>query len=257
MRLRLALATLLMGMSLVSPAAAIDHKNLDEGRPLRLEDAYTIASGEIALEAGAGAVFQRRGPNRAVFPVEALYGLPGNLQLGVATFFATDPRDIDDQDKAGDLHLNLLYNLNQETLATPALGAKVSVNLPTGVDSSGIDVALKAIATKSFDRLSLHLNAGYHFLNGTSSDERDGRYELVAGASYPIGAPKHTRTTLIGDVFTEQSHRRGDSNTVGLEIGVRHQLTTRLVLDAGAGSEVAGPADRAPFFFTVGVSFGF
>ena len=45
-------------------AVAIDHKNLDEGRPLRLEDAYAISTGESAVEVGAGFTLQRRGPNR-------------------------------------------------------------------------------------------------------------------------------------------------------------------------------------------------
>ena len=46
---------------MVSDAMAIDHTNLDEGRPLRLEDAYPIAHGEIAVEAGAGVTLPRRG----------------------------------------------------------------------------------------------------------------------------------------------------------------------------------------------------
>ena len=111
--------------------------------------------------------------------------------------------------------------------------------------------------TKSIERLSLHFNAGYEFLTGEDRDQRDGRYKLALGASYPIGAPKYTRTTAVGDVFTEQSSRRGDSNTVGFELGIRHQLTPRFVVDTGVGTEVAGPAHRAPFTFTVGVSFGF
>lgn len=94
----------------------------------------------------------------------------------------------------------------------------------------------RGLGTKSFRDVSLHFNAGYAFLTGTERGERDGRYELVLGASYPIGAPKHTRTTLLADVFTEQSRERGDDNTVGFEIGVRHQLTPRLVLDAGRSS---------------------
>lgn len=114
--------------------------------------------------------------------------------VAAITFLATDPRDIDDQSKAGDVRLSVLYNLNQETLTLPALGAKLAVNLPTGIESSGVDVEVKGITTKSFDRLGVHLNGGYRFLNGTKSDERDGRYELTLGATYPIGAPQYTRT---------------------------------------------------------------
>ncbi|MBI1733998.1 MAG: transporter [Candidatus Rokubacteria bacterium] len=240
-----------------APVIALDHKNLDEGRPLRLEDAYSIAHGELAVEVGAAGVFARRGPNRAVLPLEIVYGALPNLHLALGTQLSTDPHAIDEQTKSGDLHLSALYNLNQETLSLPAFGIKAGLNLPTGVDSSGVDGELKGLVTKSFGDVSLHMNAGYAFLGGTERGERDGRYELVLGASYPIGVPTHTRTTLLADVFTEQSREHGEDNVVGAEVGVRYQLTPRLVLDAGVGTEFAGPADRSPFFVTVGVSFGF
>jgi hypothetical protein len=239
------------------PVRAIDHKNLDEGRPLRLEDPYPIAAGEWALEAGAGFRLARRGSDQGVFPLEVLYGPLPNLQLGVGSVLFTDPREIDEQTKSGDLQLSGLYNFNQETLTLPAFGAKLTINLPTGVKSSGVDVELKGLATKSFDRLSVHLNAAYAFASGTARGERDGRYELALGASYPIGAPRYTRTTLVGDLFAEQATQRGEPEIVGVEVGFRHQLTPRLVLDAGIGTEFVGPAERSAFFFTTGVSFGF
>src|SRR5207245_3111580 len=111
-----ALALLAVG---VGPAYAIDHKNLDENRPLRLEDAYAISAGEIAVEAGAGVTLQRRGANRGFFPVELLYGAFPNFQLGIGTLLSTDPREIDDRPKSGDLRLSALYHFNHETRRPP------------------------------------------------------------------------------------------------------------------------------------------
>jgi hypothetical protein len=250
-------AVLLLLSGCVMPAAAIDHKNLDEHRPLRLEDPYPIATGEWAIEAGAGFTLQRRGSDRGIFPIEILYGAIPNLQLGIGTTLSTSPHEVEEQTKSGDLQLSGLYNFNQETLRLPAFGAKLTLNLPTGIDSSGVDVEVKGLVTKSFDRLSLHFNVAYEFLTGTERGERDRRYNFVLGASYPVGAPQYTRTTLIGDVFTEQASRKGDPNVVGLEAGFRHQLTPRIVFDAGVGTEFAGPSDRAKFFFATGFSFGF
>lgn len=238
-------------------AHAIDHKNLDEGRPTRLDDAYAITTGEIELEVGAGVNVPRHGRSRGVFPVEILYGPLPNFQIGLGSSLATDPRTIDDPDKSGDLELSALYNFNQETLMVPAFGVRLAVNLPTGVESKGVEVALKGIVTKSIDRLSLHLNAGYQFLTDREHGEREGRYELVLGASYPLGAPRYTRATVVADLFTEQSVRRGQDNVVGAELGIRYQLTPRLVWDAGLGTEFAGPADRSTFFAVTGLSFGF
>ena len=116
---------------------AIDHKNLDEGRPLRLEDAYAISTGELAVEAGASVTLRRRGADRGVFPIELLYGVFPNFQIGVGTTLSTDPREIDEPAKSGDLRIGALYNLNQETLVMPAFGMKLEVELPTGVDSDG------------------------------------------------------------------------------------------------------------------------
>jgi len=236
---------------------AIDHTNLDEGRPLRLEDAYALADGEIALEAGGGFTLQRRGSNRGVFPAEVLYGAYPNLQLGLGTTVSTSPREIGDGPKSGDLQVSALYNFNQETISLPAFALKVGVDTPTGIGARGYGVELKGIITKSVERLSLHLNAGYEFLVATGARDRDGRYHLALGASYPIGAPQFTRATLVGDVFAEQSTRRGEPTAVGIEVGVRYQLTPRVVWDVGIGTEFAGPAHRSDLFMTTGFSFGF
>jgi len=239
------------------PATAIDHKNLDEGRPLRLDDAYSIATGEIAVEAGVGFTLQRRGSNRGFFPVELLYGAFPNLQVGIGTSLATDPREIDERPKSGDLRLGVLYNFNQETLTLPAFAVKVGLDTPTGVDARGFAVEAKGIVTKSVERLSVHLNAGYEFLTSSRDEERDGRYKLALGGSYPVGAPKFTRVTIVGDVFAEQSVARREPTVVGTEVGLRYQLTPRIVWDVGIGTEFAGPAHRSTFFMTTGFSFGF
>jgi hypothetical protein len=170
---------------------------------------------------------------------------------------STDPHEIDERPKSGDVRVSALYNFNQETLSIPAFAVKVGTDAPTGIDSRGFAVEAKGIVTKSFERLSLHFNGGYHFLTDAGRGERDGRYELVLGGSYPVGAPKFTRATLVADVFTEQSVHRGEPNVVGTELGLRYQLTPRVVWDVGVGTEFAGPADRSRFSFTTGLSFGF
>jgi hypothetical protein len=42
-----------------------------------------------------------------------------------------------------------------------------------------------------------------------------------------------------------------------VEGGFRHQLTERIVIDAGLGTEFRGASDRARFFVTTGISIGF
>ena len=151
----------------------------------------------------------------------------------------------------------MFYSFNQETLTLPAFAAKLSLTAPTSVDGHGWGIELKGIVTKSIDRLSLHFNGAYEFLTGSTRTERDGRYEFALGASYPVGAPKFTRATLIADIFADQPVTRGESTIVGAEVGLRYQLTPSIVWDVGIGTEFAGPRSRASFFGTMGVSLGF
>jgi len=246
-----------LALVFIPTAGAIDHSNLDEHRPLRIEDPYPIAHGEIAIEAGLGGTLDRKRENRGLARAEFLWGALPNMHVAVGSFFSSDPHEVEEPEKSGDVHVSALYNFNQETLSLPAFGLKAEVDLPSGVDSTGTDVELKALVTKSFDRLSVHLNAGYTFLHGEEDEERSGRYGVTLGASYPLGAPQHTRTTLVADLFTEQSPLRGDKPIYGAEAGVRHQLGTQTVFDAGVGTEFAGPRERSTFFFTAGISISF
>jgi hypothetical protein len=72
-----------------------------------------------------------------------------------------------------------------------------------------------------------------------------------------LGYPTSFRDTLIASVYTRQSDQRGQNNNTGVEIGLRHQLTSRIVLDCGLGTEFVGPSDRAALLGTVGASVGF
>jgi hypothetical protein len=245
--MRIATIALLVVLTSAASAYAIDHKNLDEGRPLRSEDAYPIAHGEFAIEAGMGFTLQRQGADRGLFPVELLYGPLPNLQVGIGTMLSTDPHEIDDRPKSGDLRLSALYNFNQETLTLPAFAVKLGLDAPTGVDAHGFGVEAKGIVTKSVERLSLHLNAGYEFVTSGRADERDGRYKLAIGASYPVGAPRFTRATLVGDhrrdrgrasVPTHPPYRLGCGRRYGvrracraLEVFVHHRIVVWLLSD--------------------------
>ncbi len=255
-RLTMLASAALVGV-LSTPLWAIDHSNLDEGRPLRFEDAYPVAHGEKVIETGVGASFERKHDDRIFLNAEALYGLVPNAQIGLGTAFSTDPREVDGQEKSGDLRLSALYNFNQESLDLPAFALKGQANFPTGVDSSGTDLGFTGIATKSFGRLGLHLNAGYTFIGGEKGDERDGQYKVALGTSYPLGAPQRTRTTLLAGLFTEQSTFRGDKNVLGAEAGVRYQLGTQSTVDLGMGSEFAGPDQRSSLYVTAGISYSF
>jgi hypothetical protein len=242
---------------MAGPVWATDHNNLDEGRPLRIEDAYPIAYGELSAETGARFTHNRQSPDHFAFPIEILYGAYWNLHLGLGSTLATQPHTIDEAEKSGDLRTFALYNFNQETVRLPALAAKLSLDFPTGVRSRGVDTELKGIVTRSFGPIRTHLNVGYEFVGHARDGARAGRYDIVLGAQYPLGYPRHFDTTLLADVFTQQSVHARDRNPSGIEVGIRRQVAPLTVVDVGVGTEFVGPAERTPFFVMVGVSVGF
>ena len=250
------LALMLLGLWPVT-GSALDHDNLDPNRPIGMEDAYAIPKGEIGLEGGVRINDRRQGSTSVTFQPQIIYGAFDNAQIEIQGDLITDPNQVVGANKSGDLHLGLLYNFNTETLTLPALAVRVEADLPTGVNSKGVDTQFTGILTRSFGRLRVHLNAGYTILGSPQGQERPGAYRAVAAVSYPLGYPTSFRDTLIASVFTRQSDLQGQRNNTGVEVGIRHQLTSRLVLDAGLGTEVAGSADRAALSGTVGLSVGF
>lgn len=251
--------THLLQIVLVLPSLAwgLDHDNLDPNRPIQIEDAYVIPKGEIGLEGGMVFNDRRQGTSRLAFQPQIIYGAFRNTQIEVMTNLLTEPLTVVGADKSGDLRVAALYNFNTETLMLPAFAARVEVGSPTGVHSRGIATEVDGIMTRSFGRWRTHINAGYTALSAPQGHERGGVYRVIAAVSYPLGYPHSFRDTLIADVFTRQSDLVGQRNPTGVGLGLRHQVSSRVVFDAGVGTEFIGPADRSTFFTTMGLSLGF
>ena len=248
-----------LAMLLMCPVSgrSLDHDNLDPNRPIQMEDAYAIPKGEIGVESGVRFNDRRAGRTGFVFQPQIIYGALENTQIELQSDLFTDPSTLVGPNKSGDLHVGVLYNFNTETLTLPAFAMRVEADMPTGVNSRGVDGQMTGILTRSFGRLRFHLNAGYTFVGSAQGQERNGQYRVIAAVSYPIGYSHRFRETLIFDAYTRQSDLIGQRNNTGVEIGLRHQLSSRVVLDGGVGTEFYGPADRAAVTGTLGVSVGF
>ncbi|HEU4685075.1 MAG TPA: transporter [Nitrospira sp.] len=238
-------------------ACALDHDNLDPNRPIAIEDAYAIPKGEIGVEAGARIEDRRQGPTRISIQPQIIYGAFYNAQLELQGNLFSHAGTIVGSERSGDFHIGLLYNFNTETTHVPAFAVRAGVEFPTGQQSQGVDQQYTGILTKSFGRLRTHLNVGYTVLGAPQGQERPGTYRAIAAVSYPLGYPTSFLTTGILGVYTRQSDIRGQRNPTGVEAGLRRQLTSRVVIDAGLGTELYGPADRIAVMGTMGLSLGF
>ncbi|HLE01778.1 MAG TPA: meta-pathway of phenol degradation [Bdellovibrionota bacterium] len=218
-----------------------DHTNLEEGVPVRIEDAYPI--GYEGREVLVYSSYERTGDGEDRFELTPRleYGFAHNWQ---AEFEAPFIFGGTDKTTSGNVDLSLMYNFNTELLWVPAISLKGTAEVPSGIDSAGVDTRAALILTKTLSRSTffhrLHLNLEWRHNSSPSSEEREDRY--VAGLGYQVRLGPNNQ--LLADVFREQDLKKNKNHNVA-EIGLRHQWDPLTVLALGVG---AGFADQSPDF---------
>jgi hypothetical protein len=253
------LATTAVGMALVASALAqSDHNNIDSGRPLRFDDAYSIAFRERALEFGLSLdTFRRRAANYG-FKAEYKVGFAKNQDIGI-TF---DP-SYDGSERrfdGGNVEIAYFNSLRREINDSPALAYRVELALPTGRGSKGVETKVRGIATRALGQYDkLHLNLDVIASTSPRTDERRVAFGAILGYTSPLGYTKRFDTTLAAEFAVLQSRIRGQGYAGTLGIGLRRQLTPQTVFDIGIESDVFSTrgATQSPFRLTVGYSVGF
>jgi hypothetical protein len=234
-------------------------RQLNQGHPVRLDDAFPIiAGGATALVAGSLRL-QEQGPSRGVFPIDAQYAILPNTQVSVGTVLTTVPHATSDP-ASGDLNVAGRVALGRQTNLLPTMAAQLGLVFPTGVGSRSVDVELKGLTTRSITLgllpVFVHLNAAAQFrATHRSSDDRLIRYHLATGASLTV--PQQATTTLVADIFADEAVHHSDAPIVGVEAGLRHRLAPHVAIGGAVGSEVAGPHTRSPLYATIGISVDF
>ena len=253
-RLSLRLGLLALSLCALSAPAWAQDKTLTEGRPLtRLGDAFPVGPGDSNIYGGVAAAFSRVSPNVVTFPLQFVYGPLPQTQLGIGTTLSSHPHE---DPHPGDLTASLRVNFGRESFFVPSFATALSVTAPTGVGSKATVYELKAYASKTLGfSLYGHFNAAVDVSDRIEPGERRATYKLALGVNHPL--PELASLVVMADVFTDQSSTIGQPNTTGVEVGVRYRLSSSLYWDAGVGSELWGPRDRATFFVTTGFTWAF
>jgi len=238
-------ATLAMTLMLAAlPTVArgqIDYRNLDDGRPVRTEDAFVVDHYEFEILAPFTYDADVDGARRYIVQPELEYGLWANTQLSVKVPIGVIDSSGSDAGVGG-LQISEIYNFNAEGPTLPAFSARGDLFLPGGALSGDRTlVSLKAIATRTFGLTRLHLNGAWTF--GTSATagprlEAPPRWFAGAAADYTLF---RSSTLLVAEITASQDH---DGAPVGVvaAAGARWQWTPTLVLDAGVARRLTGDA---------------
>jgi hypothetical protein len=217
--------------------------NIEQGLPLQFED--TVPQEYLGREFQLVSRYERtdEGEDRYLLEPRLELGIWHNTQLTVATPFLFG--DADEGDGLGPVELDLLYNINQETLDLPAFAIKAGADFTGAAEAGGgdgVDPFIGILMDRTIGDSSLyqkvHINALYQFNGSQLDDERDGRYEVAIGYSRRLGAT----TMLVADLVRYQEME--DNVEVNLaEIGLRYAILPQSVISGGVGF---GIGDESP-----------
>ena len=237
----LALATL--------PALAIDHDNIDGGRPLRFDDAESIAWRERAFEYGLSAYSPfRRGGLGAGFAAELLYGYRVNsyVSLDFDPTIGARGGTTDKRFDAGNVGIGLFHNFNRETLTAPAFAVRTDVYLPTGRGARGLELRVRGVASRTFAQYNrVHLNVDANVQTNAGRGDRAFIPAVTVGLTRPLGYPTRFDRTGLAELGTRASTETGRGAIFYAGVGVRQQVTVRSVLDVGVSSDFAATNGNA------------
>jgi len=237
---------------------AIDHNNVDSGRPLRFDDAYSIAFRERAFETGFTLDTFRRSSPRYGLKSEFKYGFAKNQDIGIGfePSYSTGTRKGD----FGNIELSYFNGLRREIENKPAIAYRIDLGLPTGTGAKGVDIRARGILTKTvgqYDRV--HLNLDLVTSTARLSRERQTTAGVTVGYTKPLGYPTQFDRTLVAQFSFEQSRDRSRDWVGNVGLGIRQQVGVRSVLDFGIESDVFETTGRAKpsLRFAIGYSVGF
>lgn len=242
---------------LAAPAgltAQIDYRNTDDDRPARVEDAYPVERYAFELLLPYAFERERGGEEIHAWVLELAYGALPNLHVGVkAPLAAVRAGGVTETGLSG-LRAFFLYNLNTESPSLPALSVRADVQFPAGpLGGDETRVAVKAIATRSWGKTRLHLNAAY----GAGPDGLLAAVEPLDRWWYGAALDRtlfRQSLLVIGEVY---ARRLADGAPVEANagLGIRWQWRPTAVLDLGVTRRLreTGP----DYAVTVGLSRAF
>ena len=253
----LAGAGVLLGSFATVLSGQTDYYNTDEGRPIRVEDAYPVERHAFELQMAPVRLERENGGayHWEVEP-ELAYGILPRTQVEVGFPLAFQEAGGESQTEGlAGISVAALHNLNVET-SLPALALGAKVVLPVGgLAAERAYTSVKGIATRTFGFARFHANGEYTFGSEPSAREEVGEASRwMAGLAVDRTLP--LRALLISaDVFAEQS--LFDDVELGwtAEAGLRYQTSPQFNVDLGLGRRFAGPEQS--WFFTFGLARAF
>jgi hypothetical protein len=235
--------------------AQIDYRNLDDDRPVRVEDAYPAERYAFEFLIPYSLERERDGGFVHASVLELEYGIVRNGHLGVkAPLAAVREAGATDWGLSG-VRVFALYNFNTEGPLLPALSLRTDVAFPVGsLAGNETQAAVKAIVTRSWGQNRLHLNAAYRFGPDSAPGVVEGLERWWYGAALDRTLFRQS-LLVVGEVYARRVAEAAPVE-VNAALGLRWQWRPTTVLDIGVSRrlrDAVGP----DYAVTFGISNAF
>jgi hypothetical protein len=252
---RTALAVAVASVGATPAAGQIDYRNLDDDRPVHVEDAYPVE--RYAFELLIPYTYEREqgGGWRHHSVVELAYGIVRNAHVAVKLPLAGVREGADTDWGLAGVRALVLYNFNTEGPWLPALSLRADLDLPVGsLAADEASVSVKGILTRSWGRSRLHLNGAYRFGPEGAPAAVEAAHQWWYGAALDRTLFRQS-LLLVGEVYVARP-ADGVPVEVNASLGVRWQWRPTTVVDLGVTRGLR--ADYGPEVgVTVGLSHAF
>lgn len=211
-----------------------DFRSLDQGRPLKVTDAFPKKYLEWEFQFGLQGGWAEEGANALGGGFVLETGLFRNFEIGAGVQLARENDGASTTSRLESLQVQALYNFKHEGWTWPAVAVQAGADAPGGSDLSREDWGWGAdlFLTRSFTNLlRIHVNAGY----AVASDVDGGDYWRGGVAlDIPMG---FSSRLIMGDLYAEIPVGTGQTRTWA-ELGTRIQVSNLTVIDVGLATRL-------------------
>ncbi len=240
------------------PSPGHDPRAAQPERPTVATHAHTVAPGYLEVETG----FQRYCPDavttRLDTPSLAKIGLTSHLQLDVFFSASVLARDRARVWGSGDTSAGVKWRVFDDAPVVNAFAVESVIKLPTGSVEEGTgtgttDLSLLLISSHDLGPVSMDLNVGVTWRNGSGSDAPEHSTMWAASFGVPLIGPVGWQAEVSG--YPGTPGPAGSRPVIEILMGPTLALRPPLVLDCGIIRAVAGeqpPTVYAGLTYNVG-----
>ena len=221
-----------------------------------LEDGQPGTPGEWELEFNLGSTTTSNESDPITLETAFEYTLDGsdflrNMQLSLEVPVEMGNGEVDGN---GDIEFEWQQRWIAEDGAFPTLATLVEVRVPSGFQSSGVDVGLTGIVAKEWGAGTFYFNGLIESANGDNEEDlRNLQWSFRTGYKWRFDE----RTALIFDYIHRSSEERGDPDANLLELSGEYHVNDHLIIGPGIQVGLDGKEETPNFGAGVRVTLEF